>query len=439
MRNKSAKAVEEVIACVIDYGTFTALADKLAETMKTVYYYTPCEQEYKNVQDYMNGEGMAHAVKITDFFDPDIFKTIDLFIFPDIGYGGLQRHLVSLGKAVWGSMGADELELYRDFFIQTLKEVGLPTVKSKTIHGLTALGKYLKEVNNKWIKINCYRANMETWHHLNYEHSVRKLEGLAIIFGGTKEQITFVVQDEIESDVECGYDGWCINGQFPQSTFQGYEKKNELYLAALTKNSELPKEILYVNERMAPVLAEYDYKNWWATEIRVSKGVPYFIDPTARHPGQSGEHFWETCLNLADIIWQGANNNIITPIYGWPFAAEATLHYDAMSDNTAIGEEWMTLDIPKNVRRWFKPYHYCIIDGIYHFAPSKKGEVGVIIGVGDTVKETIDQIKKHLKTMDALPVYAITAGFVDLLESIKEAEKSGINFADKIPSPKSIL
>ena len=41
--------------------------------------------------------------------------------------------------------------------------------------------------------------------------------------------------------------------------------------------------------------------------------------------------------------------------------------------------------------------------------------------------------------MDALPVYAKTAGFVDLLESIKEAEKNGIKFADKIPDPKSIL
>jgi hypothetical protein len=262
---------------------------------------------------------------------------------------------------------------------------------------------------------------------------------LAVVFGGAKEQPTFVVQDTIDSDMECGYDGWCVNGTYPSKSFQGYEKKNELYLGSLLQDKELPEEILYVNEKMSPVLEEYGYKNWWATEIRVSEGTPYFIDPTARHPGQTGEHQWETCLNLADVIWQGANDKVIEPQFGWAFAAEATLHYEALSDSSAIAEEWKTLDIPKNIRRWFKPYHYCIIDGIYHFTPNKKDEVGVIIGVGDSIKESIDNVKKYLKIMDALPVYAKTAGFVDLLESIKEAEKNGIKFADKIPDPKSIL
>jgi hypothetical protein len=439
MRNKSAKAVEEVIACVIDYGTFTALADKLAETMQKVYYYSPAEKEYKSIQDAMMGFGLKRVIKLEDFFDPDVFDTIDLFIFPDIGYGGLQRHLVSLGKAVWGSMGADELELYRDFFIQTLKEVGLPIAKSKTIQGLTALGNYLKNVDNKWIKINCFRDNMETWYHLNYIHSARRLENLAIIFGGAKEQVTFVVQNVIDSDMECGYDGWCINGQYPSKSFQGYEKKNELYLGSLLQDKDLPEEIQFVNERMAPVLEEYGYKNWWATEIRVSKGVPYFIDPTARHPGQSGEHQWETCLNLADVIWQGANDIIIEPKFGWAFAAEATVHYDAMSCNPAVAAEWKTLEIPKNIQRWFKPYHYCIVDGIYQFMPEKNDEVGVIIGVGDSIKEAIDKLKKHLDIFDELPVYANIAGFVDLLESIKEAAKQGIKFADNLPEPGSVL
>lgn len=179
----NSKPVEEVTACVVDYGTFTALADKLAETMKLVYYHSPVEKEYKNIADAMTGYGLKHAEKIDDFFDPVIFKKIDLFIFPDIGYGGLQRYLRDVGKIVWGSNGADELELYRDLFIEVLKEVGLPVIKSQVVIGLEALAKYLKGVKNKWIKINCYRDNMETWYHINYEHSIRKLESLAVIFG----------------------------------------------------------------------------------------------------------------------------------------------------------------------------------------------------------------------------------------------------------------
>lgn len=439
VRKNTIKSVEEITACVVDYGTFTALAEKFAETMKVVYYHSPVEKEYQDIKDAMTGEGLPKLKKLFDFFDPEIFNTIDLFIFPDIGYGGLQRYLRSIGKMVWGSNGADELELYRDLFINILKEVGLPTVKSKTIVGLTALGKYLKQVDKKWIKINCYRENMETWYHLNFEHSIRKLECLAVVFGGAKEQVTFVVQDEIESDTECGYDGWCIDGQFPSKSFQGYEKKNELYLGALLDNNDIPKEITYINEKMSSVLKEYKYRNWWATEIRVSEDIPYFIDPTARHPGQTGEHQWETCTNLAEVVWLGANGIMIEPEFSHDFAVEATLHYEASLGSSAISQEWKILEIPKEVLKWFKPYHYCMIDGIYHFLPNKKDEVGVVLGVGNSIKESIDHLKKNLELLKSLPVYANIGGFVSLLESIIEAQKHSIKFADKIPDPKSVI
>ena len=438
--NHDNKTAEEITACVIDYGTFVALADKLAQTYKTVYYYCPIEKEYKDIIDASIGEGLEGAKKIHDFFAPEIFNSIDLFIFPDIGYGGLQKYLRSIGKAVWGSMGADELELFRDLFLETLEKVKLPTTDSKVIYGLTALGKYLKGVKFKWVKINCFREQMETWFHINYEHSLRKLESLAVVFGGVKEQITFVVQDEIKSEIELGYDGWCIDGNYPSKSFQGYEKKNELYLGTVLANDKLPDEIKFVNENMASVLREYGYRNWWATEIRVDKeGTPYFIDPTARHPGQTGEHQWETCSNLAEIIWTGAHGDVLEPEFEFLFAAEATVHYEAGSDSKAIAQEWKTLEVPKEVERWFKPYHYCVVGETYHFVPTKKDEVGVILGVGSSIKEAIDHLKANLKLMSKLPVHANTAGFVDLIQSILDAEAKGIKFAKDIPDPKSIL
>ncbi len=433
------KKVEEVIACVLDYGSFTGLAEKFAETMKKVYYYSPVEKEFRDIKDAAIGEGLSKVIKLENIFDLDIFKTIDLFVFPDIGYGGLQEHLRSLGKSVWGSMGADELELNRDLFIQVLKEVGLPVIKSKTINGLSALAKYLKQVENKWVKINSYRENMETWYHLNYDQSSRRLESLAVIFGGAKEQVIFVVQDTIESDMELGYDGWSVDGKFPSKSFQGYELKNELYLGSLLKNSELPGEINYINEKMSPVLKGYGYRNWWATEIRVSEGTPYFIDPTCRHPGQTGEHQWETCTNLADVIWQGANGIVVDPIFSHKFSAEATLHYTALSDNKAVPSEWRVLEVPKKIKKWVKLYHYCIIDDIFHFPPSKSDELGVVLGVGNTVEEAINHLQSNLDAMKHLPIHANISGFNELLNSILEAEKHGIKFASKIPKPGSIV
>ena len=151
----------------------------------------------------------------------------------DLGYGEFQRYLRSLSKAVWGSMGASDLELYRTRFIDTVKRLGLPVVNSVKLQGLTALAEHLKGVKNKWVKINRFRENMETWKHINYQHSERMLEHLALVFGPVKEGPWFVVQEQIKSEgdspvMEVGYDGWCIttpDGEavFPPKSYYGLE------------------------------------------------------------------------------------------------------------------------------------------------------------------------------------------------------------------------
>lgn len=433
------KPVEEVIACVVDYGSFIAVADKLSETMATVYYYSPYEQEFQNVRDCVKGDGLEKVKRLDDPLDPDVLKTIDLFVFPDIGFTGLQKHLRDIGKAVWGSMGATDLELYRDFFMGILKKVNLPIIHYEEITGLTNLAKYLKENDHKWVKINRFRANMETWHHLDYKHSLRTLDSLAVILGGTKEHVIFLVQDDIKSDLEVGYDGWCIDGKFPSASFQGYEKKNELYLGSALANEALPEEIAMVNEAMAPILANYGYRNWWATEIRISDGIPYFIDPTARMPGQTGEHQLETLTNLSEVVWQGANGILIKPEFAWKFAAEATLHYEQQSKDIGNGEEWKTLHFPKAALPWIKLYHYCILDGVYHFPPHHTDEVGVIIGGGDTIEAAIKHLVKHLELLKGLPLHANAVGFASLIATVKEAEEQGVPFGSKIPTPEKLF
>jgi hypothetical protein len=71
--------------------------------------------------------------------------------------------------------------------------------------------------------------------------------------------------------------------------------------------------------------------------------------------------------------------------------------------------------------------------------PNPKDEVGVLIGVGNSIQEAIDHLKDNLKQLKKLPVFANMSGFVDLIESIIEAEKFGLKFADVIPDPKSVL
>ena len=124
-KKKKLKPVEEITACVVDYGTFISVAEKLGETVKKCYYFSPFEEEYTDLRECVKGTGLNNVKRCENFLDPDIFDDIDLFVFPDIGYGAMQRHLRSLGKAVWGSMGASELEFYRTKFLEVVKATGL--------------------------------------------------------------------------------------------------------------------------------------------------------------------------------------------------------------------------------------------------------------------------------------------------------------------------
>lgn len=428
------KPVEDVTCLCADYGTFICLAEKLAETYKKVYYYAPIDAEYRDAQDWVIGDGLPKVERVHELVTPELIKEVDLWVFPDIGWGGFQKYLRSIGKAVWGPMGADELELYRTKFLKVVESLGLPVAPYKVCRGLTELSDYLKENTRKWVKINVFRQNMETWFHLDWEHSRNKLNEMACCFGGVSEEVVFVVQDEIESDVEIGYDGWSVDGKYPNISAQGYEKKNELYLGSTREYDDLPELVKVVNESFGPILESYGYRNFFATEIRVKDDLPYFTDPTLRMPGQTGEQLLESCANLGIVIWEGANGTLIEPTFSSQFLAEATLHY------TGDVEGWKTVKVPEEVRQWIKLAQFCLVDGRYEFPPHANDEVGVVLGLGDSIENAIDHLKDNLESLGDEPVEAHLDGFKDLIESIEEAEKEGMEFTDDpLPDPKEVI
>lgn len=433
------KDISEITCLVCDSGTFMPMADMMGRKCKRTLYYSPWEQEFVNLHRCVAGDGFEHFERVDDFMHPDVLKEIDLFIFPDINLSGLQRHLRSIGKLVWGSMGADELELYRTKFIKAIKEVGLPVVNSVTIHGLSNLSEHLKGVENVWVKINRFRDNMETWHHQDHDHSQREFERLAMEFGPLKEDIIFVVQDAIDSTpdepvVEVGYDGWCVSkdgrANFPEKSYQGFELKNKLYLGSELDYDDLPEPVKIVNESFGKILAGYEYRNFFATEIRVKGDKFYFIDPTCRMAGMTEEHLLKTCTNLPEVILRGAAGELILPEFEEPFAAEATLHYYSPNG----GDGWKTFRMDKEAEPWVKLYRCCYLDGAYHFPPHKSDELGVVIGNGPTVEDSISSLKEHFELISDEPVGVELEGFAELLEDIQTSQDEGMPFSDK-PMP----
>jgi hypothetical protein len=300
-------------------------------------------------------------------------------------------------------------------------------------------------VKNKWVKINRYREDGETWKHYDYEHSQRELERMAWVWGPLKEHILFVVQDEIEGDeetpvLEIGYDGWAVTiggkCKFPKSSYQGYEKKNQLYLGSLLDYEDMPDCVIDVNEAMAPVLAEYGYRNFWATEIRKKGDKFYFIDPTARMAGQTMEHLLDTCTNLPSVIWEGANGKMVEPDFRSPYAAEATIHYKSANG----GDGWKTFKMPEEAEDAVKLYRCCYVDGAYHFPPHKSDELGVVCGEGDSIEDAVDNLNENFDLIKSEPVSIELSGFADLVEQINQAQKQDVIFSDQpIPDPQEVL
>lgn len=427
------KAVEEIVCTVVDFGSFISLAERLAQTYQKVNYHSPLEREFRCFEDAAIGRGIPKVTKIPSFMDMDIIRDTDLWIFPDIGYGPEQQYLRSLGKPVWGSNGADEYERLRTLFVEVVESLGLPMVPTKTIHGVPALREHLKGVANKWVKINEYRDDMETWHHIDYEHSIPELARLDVKFG-TAKWVVFVVQDALDGATEIGYDGWSIDGWFPDSSYQGYEKKNELYLGSKTNYEDLPEELRLVNEKWCKVLEEYQYRNFIATEIRNLDGVPNFIDPTLRMPGQTGEQLLETMENMPEVIWAGAQGEEVQPKWAAEFAASATLCYKGDKAGMKV------IKVPEEAERWVKLCRYGRWDGAYWFPPNPREDVGVVIGMAGTILDTIDSVGEHFELIgdDSLCVHL--EGFKDLLEDIQKAESEGIEFtSEEVPNPEEAI
>jgi hypothetical protein len=429
------KDISEVTALISDYGTFIDVALKMSEKCKKVYYCSPIDDEYLDIKDCCIGDGLTdkkHRIeRVDEFITPEIIKEVDCFVFPDIGWGGSQRYLRDdCKKAVWGHMGLDSYEVYRTRFIKLLESLGMDIIPWKKIIGLTNLRIHLQKVERKWIKINRYRQNMETWFHRNYAESRDQLDKLAIEFGGLQERVIFVVQDEIECDGEIGYDGWCVMGEYPEASFMGFEKKNELYLGAKKLYKDLPEQVKYVNEKLSPLFKEAGYCDFMATEIRTVGKKSYFIDPTWRMPGQTGDQLLETCTNLPEVIWAGANRELIKPVFESDFAIEATMHHTGDT-------EWRTLSVPEEVERWTKLVHYCIEGEIYLFPPGPNDEVGVLLGVGNTIEKSIEHFKKNYEYFKDEP---INIKMEQMAELLIEAKKAQIKLTDKkIPDPKVVL
>lgn len=416
------KPVSEITAMVVDNGLFVELASRLGRTYKKVYYTVPWISAFPKMNNAKIGEGLENFEVVDSMYGPH-FDDIDLFVFPDVYFGPLQMHLLSLGKTVWGSRMGEELELYRADTKEYMRSVGLPVGNYKVITGTAALREHLKKNKRQYVKVDKYRGHFETFLSKDYQSVEPKLDEIECQLGAFKYITEFVVEEELADRVELGIDGYCVDGEFPTQLLSGIEVKDEAYVGIFKKYADIPKPVTEWERKMKPALKAYGYRGFISTEVRVGKdGLGYMIDCCARAGSPPSEVYQEFYLNLPEIIWNGANGILIDPKPAGKYAAEALIHSSWADKN------WRPIDFPAKFRNNIKLRNAAKINGRYYVIPQSMGlpEIGAIVGFGNTLKEATDQVTEIAESVTGYYIDIHTSAFEKAQEEIDKSAKYGI-------------
>jgi hypothetical protein len=203
------KDPSEVVALVVGGGLSVEIALKLAKTFSTVYYCVPCKFASANVRLAQIGCGMDD-IEVVDSIYGSHFDDVDLFVFPDTGFGAEQEHLVKCGKTVWGARTGECMELQREGMKEILSALDLPVGEFSHVKGMDNLRAFLKENEDVWVKSDKYRGAFETFYSKNYKMVEPKLDEVEFKLGAFKRLIEFTVEKNLPDRVEVGTNCWAI-------------------------------------------------------------------------------------------------------------------------------------------------------------------------------------------------------------------------------------
>lgn len=381
-------SLKDKTCLVYDSGTNVDMAIKLSETFGTVLYYSQFEEAYPNPYKHRIGTGFEEITRIDSIWP--YFDNVHLWVFPHLFQGSFQEWLRAQGKIVFGAGNGERLELYRDEFKLLQKELGMPLNNYEVIHGMDNLFEHLKSKEDVYIKNNIYRGIMETWHHDTFDVSKPYLDFLRSEYGMYQNEEKFIVEEPIKDAVEYGYDGFCIDGKYPDKTIFGIEVKDTCYVCCATSYKKLPKAVLDANKKLSPMMEYYNYRGWYSNEMRsIGLNKAILTDMTTRSASPPTALALEMFENFGLYVWQVANGEIPEVDFKYKYGCQII-----MSSEWARKEP-LAIYFPEKYRKHVKIKNVTKYNGVHYFLPQEDEliQVGSVIGMGNTLREAIDQAK----------------------------------------------
>jgi hypothetical protein len=371
----------------VDNGLFVEFAALLGKEFGTVYYFMPWESAFPTSNERLVGVGIPGITKIYNMWE--VFDEVDIFCFPDVYSGELQEWLAKHGKRVWGARTAEFLELDRHRSKQVCEELGIDIGPYSVVTGLDELRDYLRGHKKQYVKVSTTRGDFETFLSENYALSEPKVDELEAKLGAKKRVMQFIVEEAIEPAIEVGYDGYTIDGKFSELAMFGLEIKDRGFVLECRPYRELPEALRYVNDKLAPLFARYQYRGFWSSEIRIKGDKFYLIDPCCRAGVPPNELFQVMVSNWAEIIWEGAGGTVVEPEFNGKFGAELLLRSSWASRN------WQPVEIPERFKTNVKLHNAATLGGKFYTVPQgfDVAYVGGVACVSNTLQDAVDLTK----------------------------------------------
>lgn len=409
---------------IADHGLFMELAPRLAREFGEVKLFIPWTSGYPHAAPAFVGTGIEGVERVESFWDH--VADADCVVFPDLYFADVARVCKErLNKPTWCHLGAESLELDRWGTRKLQQRLGIGAPRTRHFVGVDALAAHLQRVEDRWVKISCYRGDGETFHHDTWHTTEVYLTQFRNRVGALAGSYEFIVEEDVPDAVEVGYDGFTVRGEWPEAAYWGFEVKDAAYVGKFSPYNELPKPIRDINDRVAPILREEGAVGFCSFEFRLTKaGNALMIDPCMRAGSPPFEGTMEGYDNLGEIIWEGAHGRVAPVRSSGEFVAIAMLRSEFALTN------WVPLEIPASIKRWVKIHNLAVIDGKPYYVPTNWTipEIGAVVAVADSLEEAIRLVNERAEKVKGYLVEACVDDLSAAEGVLVEAEKYGIEF-----------
>lgn len=420
--------LRECDVLVIDNALFPAIAEVLGRSFRKAYYYSEYVGAFPRDAETAVGEGLENVTRVYDLWKciGDLDKEHSLIVFPDVFYGGMCEFLRDLGYRCWGAGRDEKLELDRRWCKEQMAEHKIPVGDYWNVQGTEGLKALLKRKPGLYSKGRYARVRHDTESKgvKSFDLCEGWFDKLEQKLGRRKAQTEFVVEAPLNPAVEIGSNRYCIGGRFPEKSDVALEVKGDALISHVVDSEDFPTQLSAVDD----ILVEQgylgdQYRQFFTVETRVDEaGIGFPIDPCCRFGRPMVGTVLYNILNLAEVMWEGADGNLVEPKYRDEYVVELMIECPSVETQGAV------LEFPDSIARFVFLSDVCVSKGKRTVLPADISNVGSVVAGGDTLDEAIALVKKRAKLIEGDNLVMHTESLDTAVEQIGLCAKHGVRF-----------